>query len=357
MNLPAKVAGPARRVGLEVRGFRALVRAGMLGRSSPRTTRAIFGALKNYGAFGSASRIAALRHGDLPAIADDRGELTFADLDDRVNRLCNALRARGLGPGASVGVLCRNHRQLLIVGFAVARAGLNVVMLNTAFSSRQCGEVANREGVDLLVYDIELAEAVADVEAPLGKLACAIENASADELDALIAGSDPALPPAPESTGRIVMLTSGTTGTPKGAPREDPRGFIGAGAVLERMPMRAREATVVAPPLFHGTGLLDRAADDRPGVKARAAPPLRRRAVPRRHRRAQRDRRLRRAGHAAARARARRRRDPRARPLVAARGLLRGRAAARRGRDQDAGGARRRRSTTSTARPRWRSRR
>jgi fatty-acyl-CoA synthase len=53
-----------------------------------------------------------------------------------------------------------------------------------------------------------------------------------------------------------VLLTSGTTGTPKGAPRPDPKGFVGAGAVLERMPMKAREATVVAPPLYHGTGLL-----------------------------------------------------------------------------------------------------
>ncbi|HEX6391716.1 MAG TPA: AMP-binding protein, partial [Solirubrobacteraceae bacterium] len=56
--------------------------------------------------------------------------------------------------------------------------------------------------------------------------------------------------------GRIVLLTSGTTGTPKGAPRADPKGFVGAGAALERMPMKAREATVVAPPLYHGTGLL-----------------------------------------------------------------------------------------------------
>jgi len=256
MELPRKVTEPARRVSLELRGLRALVRAGMLGIEAPGTLRAIAGAIKDYGSFGSASRIAALRHGELPAIADDRGELTFTELDERVNRLANALRARGLGAGSSVGVLCRNHRQLLIVGFAVARAGLNVIMLNTAFSARQCAEVAEREGVDLLVYDIELSDAVADVQAPLGKLACAIDDPGADELDAMIAEGDAALPPAPESAGRIVILTSGTTGTPKGAPREDPRGFIGAGAVLQRLPMRAREATVVAPPLFHGTGLL-----------------------------------------------------------------------------------------------------
>ncbi len=256
MSVAVQIRRIARRGWLEARGLRAAVRAGMLGLESPQTLRDIAGAVRRYGAFGSASRIAALRHGDLPAIVDDRGELTFNGLDERVNRLANALSARGLGPGSSVGVLCRNHRQLLIVGFAVARAGLNVIMLNTSFSARQCAEVAQREGVDLLVYDTELADAVSDVQAPLGKLAVAIDDPDADELDLLIAEGAATLPPAPTSAGRIVILTSGTTGTPKGAPREDPRGFVGVGAMLERMPMRAREATVVAPPLFHGTGLL-----------------------------------------------------------------------------------------------------
>src|SRR5262249_19093000 len=99
-------------------------------------------------------------------------------------------------------------------------------------------------------------DAVADVHAPFGKLAVAIDNPGADDLDRLVAGGSATPAPPPVSAGRIVILTSGTTGTPKGAPREDPRGFVGAGAMLERMPMRAREATVVAPPLFHGTGLL-----------------------------------------------------------------------------------------------------
>ena len=256
MNGALQLSQAIRRASLEVRGLRAAVRAGMLGLESPRTLRGIAAALRGYGAFGSASRIAALRHGDLAAIADDRGELTFNELDERVNRLANALGAKGLGPGSSVGVLCRNHRQLLIVAFAVTRAGLSVIMLNTSFSARQCAEVAEREGVDLLVYDIELGDAVADVHAPFGKLAVAIDDPGADDLDRLIAEGAATLPPSPVSAGRIVILTSGTTGTPKGASREDPRGFVGAGAVLERMPMRGREATVVAPPLFHGTGLL-----------------------------------------------------------------------------------------------------
>jgi fatty-acyl-CoA synthase len=253
MSHPAEIA---RRIGLEARGFRALVRAGMLGGGGLSVLRESLGVLRDYGAFGAASRIAALRHGSLPAIADDRGELTFDELDERVNRLANALLAKGYGPGSSIGVLCRNHRQLMIAAFGASRAGMSIVLLNTGFSARQCAEVAAREGIDLLIYDAELADAVADATPPGGLVRCAIDDPASDELDRLIDGGSPEMPPPPADPGRIVLLTSGTTGTPKGAPRPDPKGFVGAGAVLERMPMKAREATVVAPPLYHGTGLL-----------------------------------------------------------------------------------------------------
>ncbi|EHN09791.1 Long-chain-fatty-acid--CoA ligase [Patulibacter medicamentivorans] len=256
MPLVDKLPASARRAGLEVRGLRALLKAGMLGAESPQRLRQIARALSDFGSFGSATKIAALRHGALPAIADDRGEVTFADFDAQVDQLANALRAKGIGPGSKIGILCRNHRAPLLVAFAGVRAGATVVYLNTAFSARQAKEVAEREGVELLFHDEELADAVAGVELALGAVACATRPGVEDPLDALIASGASGAPPAPPSSGRIVLLTSGTTGTPKGAPREDPRGFIGPGAVLERMPMRAREATVIGPPLFHGTGLL-----------------------------------------------------------------------------------------------------
>ena len=84
---------------------------------------------------------------------------------------------------------------------------------------------------------------------PQGKFAVSAERPGPDELDALIACGSPAMPKPPEKPGRIVLLTSGTTGTPKGAPRPDPKGFALPGAVLERMPMRASETTVMRMPL------------------------------------------------------------------------------------------------------------
>jgi fatty-acyl-CoA synthase len=54
--------------------------------------------------------------------------------------------------------------------------------------------------------------------------------------------------------GGIVLLTSGTTGTPKGAPRQVSSPFAAA-QFLDRIPLRPREKTFFGAPLFHGTGL------------------------------------------------------------------------------------------------------
>ena len=254
MNLVGILAEADRRAWLEMQSFVVLARAGAVGIEPPHRLLSIVGALRDFGPLGAATRIAALRYGSRPAIADERGELTFAEFDEQVNRLANALRERGLGSGSSVGILCRNHRSPLIVALAASRLGMNAIWLNTAFSSRQAGEVAEREGIELLVHDAEFTDIVSGMAPLHGRLACAPEDPERDDVDRLLATGDPALPPPPQQPGRVVLLTSGTTGTPKGAPRSDSRSLIAAGALLERMPMRARETTVLAPPLYHGTG-------------------------------------------------------------------------------------------------------
>lgn len=252
----AKGTSPLRRAGLEARALGALFRAGAVGIEPPHRLAAILKSLRNYGPFGAAVRIAALRHGENLAITDERGNLTYAEFDAQINQLANAFHAKGLRAGDTVGILCRNHRAPLIVGFAASRAGLRSVWLNTSFSARQAVEVAEREGVGMLVHDAEFTPIVADLDLPHGTFSVDVAGSAPDALDALIATGSPTPPPPPAKPGRIVLLTSGTTGTPKGAPRTDPRGFTIPGAVLERMPMKAGETTIMGPPLFHGTGML-----------------------------------------------------------------------------------------------------
>ena len=73
-------------------------------------------------------------------------------------------------------------------------------------------------------------------------------------LEDLIARGDPTPLQPPAEKGRVVILTSGTTGTPKGAKRKQPESMGPAAALYSKIPLRARETTVIAAPMFHSWG-------------------------------------------------------------------------------------------------------
>lgn len=251
----SRIRAVRRRAGLEARSLGVLKRAGVLGGDSPANLVRILRAMQGFGPYGAIATIGAIKHPEQPAIADRFGELTFAELERQTNAAGSALGALGLGPGSTIGILCRNHRVPLIASFAASRMGANVVWLNTAFSAPQLGEVVAREGVELLLHDDEFSALTGELDLRHGTIVAASEHVAAG-FDALVAAGDPATPAPPKRPGRIVLLTSGTTGTPKGAPRPEPRGLTIPGALLERLPLHAREATVLGAPVFHGTGLL-----------------------------------------------------------------------------------------------------
>jgi fatty-acyl-CoA synthase len=114
-------------------------------------------AFERHGLLAAAVSIGAIRHGERAALVDERGKLTFKDLDRRSNALANAWRERGFEPGEGVAILVRNHRGFLDAVFAAAKCGARIVLLNTSFAGPQIREVAGREGTDLLVYDDEYA--------------------------------------------------------------------------------------------------------------------------------------------------------------------------------------------------------
>ena len=80
------------------------------------------------------------------------------------------------------------------------------------------------------------------------------DRAAHESLADLIATGADVMPAPPSAPGRTVILTSGTTGTPKGANRASPSSLQPAAALLSRIPLRAREPTMIAAPLFHSWG-------------------------------------------------------------------------------------------------------
>jgi fatty-acyl-CoA synthase len=234
------------RVAAELTGLRAAARAGMIGPMPPGALLAAARALRAYGPLAAVTSLPAHRFPDRVGLVDERGPLTFADLERRCNGLANALRERGVGPGSTVGVLCRNHRGLLEAMSAAARTGASVLFLNTDFAAPQLRDAVSREGVTVLVHDEEFAGVADGLDIP--------RHTDAD-LDRLISEGGAAPPPAPSRHGSLVILTSGTSGRPKGAPRPQSPSMALPGGILSKVPFRGREAMFVGPPLFHGFGL------------------------------------------------------------------------------------------------------
>ncbi len=238
--------------------FAALcVRSGLAGPELPHRVAQLLLAFERYGMLGGAIAAGALRHGDRTAVIDERGELSYRELDQRSNALANAWRERGLAAGDGVAILARNHRGFLEAVFAAAKCGARIVLLNTSFAGPQIREVAEREGTDLLVYDDEYSDALKGIDDPRrGRWRAWADQAGEDTLEALIDGGDTSAPPKPKEAPRITILTSGTTGSPKGAPRSDPRSLSLVGGLLSKVPFRARETTELCVPMFHALGFM-----------------------------------------------------------------------------------------------------
>ncbi|MGH2953879.1 MAG: AMP-binding protein [Solirubrobacterales bacterium] len=243
------------RAAVELHGLGQVVRAGLVRPDPPRRAAAILRSLRRYGMLGGSVTAAALRHGERVGLVDELGELTFAELDRRSNALANAWLERGIRPEAKIAILCRNHRGFLDATLASAKLGARAVYLNTDFAGPQIADVCAREMTEALVHDGEFADFVAGAAARRGRFcAWADRPQDAPTLEELIAEGDPGPPPPPPEHGSVVMLTSGTTGTPKGAPRPNPRSLEPLGALLSKVPFRRGEVTHVAPPMFHAFG-------------------------------------------------------------------------------------------------------
>jgi fatty-acyl-CoA synthase len=159
--------------------------------------------------------------------------------------------------GDGVAIMCRNHRGFIDATVACSKLGAHSLYLNTAFAGPQITDVVKRESPRAIVFDEEFGELVADAAVRRKRFIGWHEKESELEdptLDELIERGDPGDVVPPGEPGRTVILTSGTTGTPKGASRKQPDSLDPAAALLSKIPLKARETTMIAAPLFHSWG-------------------------------------------------------------------------------------------------------
>ena len=254
----------AERGSAELHYLRKIISSGAFGIESPSNYAALVADVARWGEIGMIPALNARRNPNRTAIIDDEGSMTFAELDDAVNAVANGLLAMGVKGGDGVAILARNHRWWMIANYASARVGARTIMLNTEFSGPQIRDVAAREGGKVIIYDDEYSEAVKLAETPLGKLRALATNPDTDEpsgstdetLASLIARSSTAAAPKATKKSSIIILTSGTTGTPKGANRHAPPTLAPIGGVLSHVPFKAGEVTSLPSPMFHALGYL-----------------------------------------------------------------------------------------------------
>lgn len=243
--------------------LKVLARAGIIRPIPPNKIAGVAGALRRWGASPAAGvTTAAIRHPERTGLIDERGSLTFAELDRRSNALARALREKGVAGGESVAIMCRNHRGFVDSLFACSKLGATVLLLNTDFAKPQLEGVIEREQPQAIIYDQEFHELLGAAEERDSKISRVIGwTDDGDEpaeltIEGAIAQTDDTPLDPPEETSRFVILTSGTTGTPKGAQRNSPDSLAPLAALLSKIPLRAEQTTVIACPMFHSWGFM-----------------------------------------------------------------------------------------------------
>jgi len=211
------------------------------------------------GPFAGVVASVAHRNPDAPAIEDERGTLSYGEVDGQANALARGLSARGIAPGSVVALLARDHRGLVLPLLACGKLGARVVLMNTGFAKPQFADVAEREKVGAVLHDSEFADLLDAIPHAIPRILTWVgEQDGVDPstltLDDLIAGQRTDTLEAPKRPGGLVILTSGTTGTPKGAPR-DKVSVLSSAQFVDRVPIPHGGTVIMAAPIFHGTGL------------------------------------------------------------------------------------------------------
>ena len=185
------------------------------------------------------------------AVIDDRGMLTWSEMDSRVTRLANTLLEHGQ-PGGCVAFMVRNGREALECYAAGGRSGLAPVPLNTMATGGEVGRILHMQRPAVLVADEEFDDVVAHAIRDLDDPPIVLTIGPGGSYETALASAS-ASAPFVRGTSKVVIHTSGTTGAPKGAERQV--GVSGVGAMLgfiTQVPLRRGDRLLIGPPLFHG---------------------------------------------------------------------------------------------------------
>ncbi|MFC0039835.1 AMP-binding protein [Actinomadura rayongensis] len=254
---PVYHPGPRRRVWLLRDVLALLLRTGVAFSGNPLGGFRQIRELRRWGTTLAGIVVsAAARNPGRTAIIDDSGTLTFAELDDRTTRLAAGLPLTG--PRPRVGILCRNHRGIVEALVACGKRGVEVVLLNTGFGAGQVRNVLTEMRMDLIVADAEFAYLLRAVPHSLRRTIVWTDRSpvpgAGPTINDIVNATPVSRIAVPDTQPRTIMLSSGTTGRPKGARRPPRPGLWPLASMTSRIPLRARYTMIIEAPLFHTWG-------------------------------------------------------------------------------------------------------
>jgi fatty-acyl-CoA synthase len=151
--------------------------------------------------------------------------------------------------------MCRNHRYFVEAVIACSKLGADAVLLNTDFAGPQITDIVKREKVRALIFDEEFGDLLEEAGKRRKRYVAWTDGEPKDAtVEELIASSDDSDPEPPEKPGKQIILTSGTSGAPKGAARPPISSLDPVIAILSAIPFKTRETHFVVAPLFHSWG-------------------------------------------------------------------------------------------------------
>jgi acyl-CoA synthetase (AMP-forming)/AMP-acid ligase II/carbon monoxide dehydrogenase subunit G len=220
----------------ELGSAKVLIDAGVIRPMRPDRLWGVLRTLQRWGRSPAAGAISlAERYPDETMIVDELGTLSYSEVDTRTNALAHALSEATI---------------------ALSKLGADALYLNTAFAGPQLLEVVQREKPRALIFDEEFYGLLEEAAHRRKRFVAWHDSPTCDDptLDELMADGDPSPVVPPEREGRAVILTSGTTGSPKGASRGNPESIDPVVAYLSKIPLKSRHTIHIAAPLFHSWG-------------------------------------------------------------------------------------------------------
>ncbi len=193
---------------------------------------------------------------DRIALIDDDGALPYRQLRYDARALAKwliGLAEREAFDELRIGVMARNGRGIILPLGAKGYTGGHIFLLNIGSSTEQLRGIIAENRINVLFIDDEFADRIPDVDVTVVR--AHVDNGAGLSIADIVKAPpcDAALPRFPKH-GNMVLMSSGTTGIPKGILRPEPRlPFVIAG-YLDAIPWRAGDTVQLSASIFHTWG-------------------------------------------------------------------------------------------------------